>query len=176
MKKQTITNNNKDILNNKYVKLCLRIIKECNLYDQKKIDYYRFRTINRHYPIKNPITSIFNIPNMLLSADITLMEYKQINKLYFEAVKSDFYSKLIKKIYKSNIAKLSNEDKNKLKKNAQKIKKDTFHIMKNKYNTWIGIEVERIMIISMKSAFAKYKIKYKGNLLNLAQQTKYIPC
>lgn len=119
-------------INNDYIKLYLRLLKEEDLYkDSRFTSNNRYdelmRDLNRNYK-QNTLKWIISIPDMLIDTIVEYNEYYKIHSTYLYIIINDIISNAIKTLYKIS----SDNTKKILNKNRKLIKKDIKHQYLNK--------------------------------------------
>lgn len=119
-------------INNDYIKLYLRLLKEEDLYkDSRFLSNYRYdelmSDLDRNYK-QNTLQWIISIPDMLIDTIVEYNKYYKIHSTYLHIIINDIISNAIKTLYKIS----SDDTKKILNKNRKLIKEDIKHQYLNK--------------------------------------------
>lgn len=93
--------------NNQYLKLFIRLIKEMNNYNKNFISKERYSELLNEYRNirkinKDSILYNLNIPNLLISCDVNMKVYRNINGIYIKAIYEKITNNIVQNIYNLN--------------------------------------------------------------------------
>lgn len=93
--------------NNQYLKLFIRLIKEMNNYNKNFTSKERYsQLLNGYRNIrkinKDSILYNLNIPNLLISCDVNMKVYRNINEMYLNLIYEKITKNIVQNIYKLN--------------------------------------------------------------------------